>query len=126
MEYVEIMERLKHIIYELHNINLDTYRADVVERIRAYLQLERTRWTVWNPESGEIGFDLYWPFHWDDLKHLPRLQEYFDNIDVSSYVNYARQQIVQYLPHAEFSLYDLYYRYRPSSDVFNWVPPFKG
>jgi len=103
------------------DISLATYRSQLIGKVREYLQLERDAWTVWNPQEGEIGFDLYWPFHWDDIKHLPRIKK----IDTQKYIDMAKDLIEEYRPHPEWSVYDFYYKYKPSMDVFNWIPPFK-
>ena len=118
---MEMDKRIHEMIKEISDISLATYRSQLIQKIRDYLQLERTAWTVWNPEEGEIGFNLYWPFHWDDIQHLPRLRE----IDLTKYVDMANELIEQYMPHPEWNFYDFYYTYKPSADVFNWIPPYK-
>jgi hypothetical protein len=127
--YMEVDERIKETLRELHHISLATYRSQLIKKIRDYLQLERNAWSVWNPQSGEIGFDMYWPFHWDDVHHLARVQ----NIDFGKYISMAKDSVQKLLPtipemprFAKFNIYDYYYAYKPSSDVYNWVPPFKA
>ncbi|ELU04621.1 hypothetical protein CAPTEDRAFT_222921 [Capitella teleta] len=122
LRYMEFDQRIKEVLRELHHISLSTYRSQMIQKIRQYLQLEKTHWSTWNPEGGELGFDVYWPFHWDDIHHLYRLRD----IDIQKYINMAKEMINEYMPVTpEFNLVDLYYRYRPSTDYFNWIPPFK-
>ena len=122
VRYMEFDERIKELISEINHISLATYRSQLIQKVRDYLQLEKTAWTVWNPEGGEIGFDMYWPFHWDDLKHLSRLRE----INLNKYVTMASELVDAYMPNPEWNMYDYYYTYKPSNDVFNWIPPFKS
>lgn len=122
VRYMELDQRVKELIREISEISLATYRSQLIGKVREYLQLERDAWTVWNPQEGEIGFDLYWPFHWDDIEHLPRLKQ----IDFQKYIDVAKEFIEMYRPHPEFSFYDIYYKYKPSTDVFNWIPPFRS
>lgn len=126
VRYMEFDGRVKEMLRELHHISLATYRSQLIQKIRDYLQLERTSWSVYNPEGGEIGFDLYWPFHWDDLKHLNRLRD----INVQKYIDMTKEMIKEYTPEFSYdndwSIYDIYYKYKPSTDYFNWIPPFKS
>jgi hypothetical protein len=123
MRYMEFDQRIKEVLRELHHISLATYRSQMIQKIRDYLQLEKTHWSTWNPEAGEIGFDLYWPFHWNDLQHLNRLRDF----SIQKYIDAAKIALEEYLPEmTNFCMMDFYYKYKPSTDYFNWIPPFKS
>ena len=62
---------------------------------------------------------MYVPVEIRDLQSLPRP-------NVQRYITRVRNWINNYLPDDDFQIYDILYKYKPSPDPYNWVPPFKG
>ena len=72
-------------------------------------------WLYFSPFQGE----MYIPVEIRDLQSLPRP-------NVQRYITRARNWVNHYLPDDDYQLYDTVYKYKPSPDPYNWVPPFKG
>lgn len=62
---------------------------------------------------------MYIPVEIRDLQSLPRP-------NVQRYITRARNWVNHYLPDDDYQLYDTVYKYKPSPDPYNWVPPFKS
>ena len=63
--------------------------------------------------------EMYIPVEIRDLQSLPRP-------NVQRYISRARNWVKTYLPEDGYQLYDTLYKYKPSPDPYNWVPPFKS
>ena len=37
-----------------------------------------------------------------------------------------KESVNSYIPRDTYMLWDMFYMYKPSSDMTNWIPPFKG
>lgn len=104
---------------EISRLSFDTVRDKLIEVVEDYTQLNKTRFTVWNPNQGEFQFEVHFPVPLKDLKSLPH----------TKYVSQLRQlqSIASTLwPTSDYSMWDTFYSYKPTSDISNWVPPFKA
>jgi hypothetical protein len=95
-------------------------REKIGQTFEKTLKWSQNRWTVWNPQKGEYAFEVYVPFKTPDTPTLKRLSI---PLTVASSL---RGAIASYLPHDDWSLVDTFNAYKPTSDVSNWVPPFKA
>ena len=84
-----------------------------------YFQLSKNKWTKWDVTAGEYEFQLYIPVDLPDLSFLRRW-------DVREYVQSIRDWIRARLPDEDWTILDTVYLYKPSMDVYNWIPPFKS
>ena len=42
------------------------------------------------------------------------------------YINRVKKMIDDFSPNTEWSVWDTFYKYKPSMDIKNWIPPFKS
>ncbi len=90
-----------------------------------YLRLRKDRVIVYDPARGEIEFEIFFPVD------LPTLQTVNFNLDLTTLkesLKKAQAEIEAMIPEIDwdYSIWDTYYKYKPSMDVANWVPPFKS
>ena len=114
---------VKNIVDQLYNGGVDYASSKVMEKANALLHFDQDRWTIWDPEAGRFGFQVFVPM--DLLSKIPKLPELPD-IDVGEYMDQVQDFVSDYIPDEMPCLSDIYYKYRPSSDYKNWVPPFKS
>ncbi len=62
---------------------------------------------------------MYVPVEIRDLQSLPRP-------NIHRHIARVRNLIKNYMPDDDYQFYDTLYKYKPSSDYYNWVPPFKS
>ena len=97
--------------------------ASLKEKTRAYVaeyfQFSKNRWTVWDPVRGEYAFQIYIPFDLPDLTFLQKL-------NIQKYIDQANTLISKYIPDEDWSMIDTFYLYKPSTNMQDWIPPFKG
>lgn len=74
---------------------------------------------VFDLEKGKIDIDFYLPFPMKDFYRLP-------SFNVKKYFTKLEHIAEQYIPARNFSLWDVYYKYRPTGLSFDQVPPFTG
>lgn len=83
------------------------------------LQINRTRVLTWEPRVALFEGELFIPLPMDNLKTLPELS-------MEPYMKKAKAYVNRYIPETDFNIMDLYYTYKPDSDINNWIPPFKS
>ena len=84
---------------------------DGIKNVMTHLQ--NSKFTVYDPQNGEIQMDSYLPVPMTSLKTLPSISLNKHINRISSYVPYVSR-----IP----SISDMI----PDSDVRNWIPPFRG
>ena len=62
---------------------------------------------------------VYIPVNVPQLKSLP-------NYHIAEMWRSVKQTMKKYTPTEEYSIWDTFYKYKPSSDMNDWIPPFKG
>ena len=117
--------QLKEYAEGVYRGGMQYIKSELYKRANKKLHLDEDRWTTWDPQRGEYAFRFYvpvWPVEtWRNLPSLPDIE-----IDVAKHVLKAKQTVMSWMPDGEWVFSDLYYQYMPSSDIANWVPPFKG
>ena len=97
----------------------------VLARLADLLGIAQSGITQWNPDIVDFGYSLTLPFRMVDLQSMPQL-----TIDVAKHVAELKNWASSYIPLAppgdDWTMADMYYMYKPSADVINWVPPFAG
>jgi hypothetical protein len=118
-EYLGLQTQLQELMYKVHTMNWPMLKAQIKQSVAQALQLNRNRWTVWNPQTGEFAFEIYMPVDLPDLSLLRKLEG-------SKYFRYFYNIIARYMPDEDWTMMDTIYAYKPSSEVTEWVPPFKA
>lgn len=118
VKYMEVEKKARQAVDWMKDQSIETAKDKALEWTKNYLQLEKTRFTVWDPQRGDFQVEIYLPITLRDLQTLPK-------IDVKKYVVRARNFINKYMPDNIY-VWDYYYMYMPSADYTNWVPPFKA
>jgi len=97
-------------------------KAEFDEFARSYRVVARSGLTVYDPSNGEIQAELHLPVDLPKLHQLPYLHfNEFQNEVKRLYNKYVPE-----MPKSDYSFWDTYYKYKPSSEIKEWVPPFKG
>ena len=104
---------------EITRLGYDTVRDRVVDIIKEYTQIGKTKFIVWDPIRGEFQIEIHLPLPLKDLQSLPHAK-------IQSYINTIKSYLEAITPTGDWNMWDTYYTYKPTSDISNWVPPFKG
>jgi len=118
-QYLGLEQKVQEYVQAVRSMSWPQLRAKIQQAASEHLKLDKNRWTIWNPQRGEYGFEVYMPIDLPDLALLQRLE-------VPKRVAMVRKMLARYMPDEDWTLLDTIYRYKPSSDVRDWVPPFKG
>ena len=104
---------------EITRLGYDTVRDRVVDIIKEYTQIGKTKFIVWDPIRGEFQVEIHLPLPLKDLQSLPHAK-------IQSYINTIKSYLEAVTPSGDWNMWDTYYTYKPTSDITDWVPPFKG
>ena len=110
---------MKVWLKNLSTANWKNLQNQAVNRANDYLQMDKTRWTTYEPQTGNYGFELYVPMDLKEIKKLP-------SIDVNYYWKKAQKVWDDLTIDEDWSVWDTIYKYKPSLNVRDWVPPFKS
>ena len=108
---------IKMWVYEwLHHMEagLAPLRHATWMYIRDMLHLDETRINTWSPNRGEIAAQVYVPLLMRDLYSIP-------TINIRGFM----ERMKSHIPDTDWVFWDTLYAYMPSSDIRNWIPPFK-
>ncbi len=90
-----------------------------VDIIKEYSQIGKARWIVYDPARGEFQAEVHLPLPVKDLQSLPHAK-------IQSYLDSFKTYFSGMTPSTDWNMWDTYYTYKPTSDITDWVPPFKG
>jgi len=97
-------------------------RTNAQHLLEDWLQLEQDKVINWAPTEGLIEFQVYIPMDIPDIQPVSIKVPNFRRL-----YNVWFERLYNLLPSFDIApLWDLYYQYKPSTDVTNWVPPFKS
>ena len=116
---------LKDVVDSIYDGGLQYIKDTLWEKVNNKLHLDEDKWTVWDPQRGEYAFQFYvpvWPM--EMLRDMPELPEI--NIDIGSALMRLKYCVTSWLPEDDWYMSDLFYKYKPSTDYKNWIPPFKS
>jgi len=117
-DHYEIEERVKDAFKDAATLAVRFVKKNALYLAVEYLKIDQDKLISYEPRKAELEFQVYLPMEWPHLQTLPSL-------DLSKTYKQIRDDVSQYLP-TDYSLWDTYYKYKPSSDMSNWVPPFKA
>merc|ERR1719369_1112175 len=93
---------------EARNGGLRHFVEDLIQKVKDYLQLERTRITVWEPSNWEWQFEVYMPWGMRDLEWHGMKGHLFENL------GRWRNQLRHYGREIDtWTWWDQYYHYKP-------------
>lgn len=117
-----IEKTIKSYLIALYN-DFGTYIKEDIAKLK-FLHWDKNRIIAFDPENGNIEFELYLPTPADTLDSLPKS---FNLRLIKSIDKFVRKIDSLELPKVfDFSIWDLYYKYKPSMNPADWVPPFDG
>lgn len=117
---IGLEQQFNEWIARVRSMNWDTIKECIRKCVTDYLQLEKTKWTVWDPEHGEFAAQAYIPFELPDYSTLSRF-------DPRPVMTQASDWVADQVPdEADLSLLDIAYSYKMPKDIRDLVPPFKG
>lgn len=117
-KYFELKKITDDIVADIRQNGLETIRTNVVAWLKDYMKPERDSFTFGN---GEVKLSLYVPLPLDDLNTVPTV-----DINFSKYLKQARDVYKNYMPKYDWTFWDYYYTYKPSTNFRDMMPPFRG
>lgn len=118
-ELLGFEQQMNEWIAQARTLTWEKVKTKIREVANTYLKLDKTRWTTWNPQRGEYAFQVYVPFDLPDMS-------FFSRYDPRPFLTRFRDWLIRQLPAEDLTLLDTLYMYKPSSDINNWIPPFKS
>lgn len=117
-KYFEVKKTIDGIMRDIRQNGIKALRTNVVSWLKDYLKMDKDRFTV---DDGDVQFSVYVPLPLDDLRSIPKV-----DINLSQYLRDARNIYNNYVPKCDWSFWDYYYNYKPSSNIKDMIPPFNG
>lgn len=115
-----IERTIKGYLIELYN-EFQTYIKEDIANLK-FLHWDKNRIIAFDPENGNVEFEIYLPTPADTLESLPKFNfhKYVGRFD-----RVVKKIDKLDLPKMfDFSFWDFYYKYKPSMNSRDWVPPF--
>jgi len=94
-------------------------KAQIKAILESYMRLENTGFTVFDPRNGEIQFELWLPLELNTLKEFP-------DISIETLKKEWSKLKEKYWPESDYSFWDTYYKFKPTKNYADWIPPFKA
>lgn len=115
-----IEEYAREIISDIYESTKQFIIEDIAQL--RLLHWDKSRMIVFDPVQGEIEFELYLPTAVEALDRVPRFDymKYFKKLQRLTRI---KNTLEKYLHH-DFCLWDLYYKYKPTLNPRQWIPPF--
>jgi hypothetical protein len=89
-------------------------------RLKNYLiDLEKTRVIVYDPQKGELQFEIHLPVPLKSLTEAPE-------INIQKYWNNMKKLMKSNLPSTNSSMWDVYYDYVPSLEPASYFTPYEA
>lgn len=119
-EKYDVQKTMRVWLKNLSKANWKNLQKQAMNMLNDYFQLDKTRWTAYDPKNGNYEFEMYIPYDLKELNKLPKL-------NIRTYIRQA-QRIMEDLSFDEdWCIWDTIYKYMPASmDVRDWIPPFKS
>lgn len=73
---------------------------------------------IFDPHTGIMQLEQKLPMSWHAFNETPRFEE------IPEYKLLMKVQ--EFFAGSNFSIWNLYYEYKPYTDPHSWLPPFKG
>ena len=114
---------MKSNIFESYNAVAEEFKkyllANAYEASTSALMFDKSQMILWDPRNGEIEFEVYVPTELPELKTLL-------SFDYKQHIHDMKDWINTHITDPIFIIWDIYYQYKPTPDITNWIPPFKG
>lgn len=117
--YWEVEENVVELAKSLVKNVRELISEEIKDMRDSILNLDKSRVIVYDPQRGEIQLEIFLPVAVKSLREVP-------DTSVPKYIRAYKKFANSYIPSRNFSVYDTYYSLKPSTDITNWVPPFKG
>ncbi|CAI9742929.1 apolipophorins-like [Octopus vulgaris] len=111
---------LEEVLPDLKNKVIRFVKKEVATLKKALTSID-LKVLVFDPKNGEISAQLYYHGLISAYRHLEDTSDSLDKVS-RSFQKYSNKLSA----FTDWTVYDTYYHVKPSSDVKNWVPPFKA
>ena len=115
----DVEARTKAFVRDVVMGSVNFVQKNLFYLVDQYLHLDQDKIIEWNPAGGRLEVQAYLPLEAPSVQSVS-----FVNL-ASTYRN-VRATAMSLVPDFDYSPMDTYYKYKPTSDVSNWLPPFKG
>lgn len=119
-DYYEIDSASRNLLSDVYTKVWTMMKNQALDVIDNYIQLDRTRWITRDPKNGQWEFDLWVPMRLPNLQSMPDLPNF------QQYINRVKDMAGDIMPDSDWTFWDTWYTYKPSTDYANIVPPFKS
>jgi hypothetical protein len=114
--YYEIDSASRSLLSDFYTKVWQMVKTQTMDLIDNYIQVDRTRWTTWDPQNGRWEFDVWVPIRLPNLQRLP------DMPSMQAYMNRLKDMAGDIMPESDWTFWDTWYTYKPSTDYANIVP----
>ena len=117
--YWQVEDTITDFFRELYQDTMTSMKDKSKGFMDYYLQLEKNKVIKFKPAQGEIEFQVYVPARIQGLDKLPKFP-------IEKYISKLMALTKRVTPVRQWAVWDTYYKYKPTTDYKNWIPPFKG
>ncbi|KAF7992093.1 hypothetical protein HCN44_001418 [Aphidius gifuensis] len=114
-QYFGIKSKIEYTVRIIH-LKLITISQTALQTESKYREA-KTKF-IFDPDNGIMCLEQKLPMSWHAFNQTPEFQEipeYRTIVDMRNYFTISNS-----------TFWNLYYRYRPYTDPYNWLPPFKA
>ncbi|XP_076440191.1 uncharacterized protein LOC143279842 [Babylonia areolata] len=115
--YWHVEKNTHRAVGHLLELAKDIALLEITRVKNAVVDLDKSRVIVFDPQNGELQFEIYLPVALKSFSEPPDLQ-------VTKYVNRIRSWAATYIPSPRHSLWTTINNYLPNMDTDTWLPPF--
>lgn len=114
-EYFEVKTKLDNLLRLIHSKMIDISQTALQAESR---YREAKTMFIFDPNQGLMCLEQKLPMSWHAFNQTPEFHEIPELRAIAD--------IKTYFVTSNTTFWSLYYRYKPYSDLSNWLPPFKG
>jgi hypothetical protein len=114
----DVEQQVKIWLKDLSKASWKELQKRVTDEFNDYMQLDKNKFTTYEPKNGNYEFQVYVPYDVQKLKRIPK-------VNLRYYINEVRDMISALTPDGDWSVWDYVYKYKPTTlDYTQWIPPF--
>ncbi|GFO03307.1 apolipophorin [Plakobranchus ocellatus] len=124
MKHYKMESTLGTAMQRLSEMTKNLLLMELAKMKRTIMDFRKSRVTVYDPEHGELQFELYLPVPLKSLYDEPQLNPELYITQAQRLLYSPVEQVTKLLPDSNSSMWDMYYDHVPSTKPEDWVPPF--
>lgn len=118
-QYWHVEHNMQLAMHQLIELARDVTLLEITRIKNAIVDLDKSRIIIFDPQNGEMQFEVYMPVSMKSLAEAPDLR-------LNKYINRIRSWTATYIPTPRHSFWTYLNKYLPSTDSDMWILPFSG